>query len=262
MKILAFVLPLAWLVAACNREPQSPPSDLPAGAERKTDTKLLETGANVLQDRTPVEQIGVYLNGFHVMKDDPRMHMEAHHYCNEKNEDLSQCVIFDGNTKDANLIGVEYIISERLFETLPPGERRYWHPHNYEIFSGTLVGPGLPDAAEKAFMRKKINSYGKTWHLWDTGHYGREASHDLPYGEPLLAWSYNADGEAPPEMIRERDARLGVSTAEKREQRADMASLARPQEGVDALAAVLKGTGRPPGVTPKASSSAPARPRH
>ncbi len=37
--------------------------------------------------------------------------MEAHHYCRVVNDDLLQCVLFDGNTRDANLIGIEYIIS-------------------------------------------------------------------------------------------------------------------------------------------------------
>ena len=45
-------------------------------------------------------------------------------------------------------------ISERLFESLPAEERPSWHPHNYEILSGQLVGPGLPAAAEKALLKK------------------------------------------------------------------------------------------------------------
>jgi hypothetical protein len=42
---------------------------------------------------------------------------------------------------DANLIGIEYILSERLFETLPDDEKPSWHPHNYEILSGQLAAP-------------------------------------------------------------------------------------------------------------------------
>ena len=45
--------------------------------------------------------------------------------------------------------GVEYIISEKLFETLPSEEKKYWHPHNGEILSGQLVAPGIPKMAEK-----------------------------------------------------------------------------------------------------------------
>ena len=57
------------------------------------------------------------------------------------NQDFAQCALFDGNGRDARLNGVEYIISEKLFETLPHEERQYWHPHNAEILSGQLVAP-------------------------------------------------------------------------------------------------------------------------
>ena len=46
-----------------------------------------------------------------------------------------QAVIYDGNTRDARLMGVEYIISERLFNTLPPEEKKLWHSHQYEVAS-------------------------------------------------------------------------------------------------------------------------------
>lgn len=99
--------------------------------------------------------------------------MEAHHYCRQVNQDFAQCVPFDGNSPEANLNGVESIISERLFETLPARERTFWHPHNYEILSGQLVMPGLPDVAERQALAGKMNSYGKTCHLWNTGGNGK-----------------------------------------------------------------------------------------
>ena len=52
------------------------------------------------------------------------MQMEAHHYCNQVNEDFAQCVLFDGNTADSRLMGVEYIISAKLYSTLPASESR------------------------------------------------------------------------------------------------------------------------------------------
>jgi hypothetical protein len=180
------------------------------------------------------------------MKDDPSHHMEAHHYCKGMNEEFTQCVIFDGNTEESNLIGVEYIISEKLFATLPEEEKRYWHPHNYEILSGQLVMPGVPAVAEKAALKKKMNSYGKTWHIWDTGHVGAPAAHELPVGIPLLAWSYNRDGETPPGLVEARDERMDIDTAEKRKERQELVPLGRPQRGVDDLEDRLNGHPEPP----------------
>ena len=141
----------------------------------------------------------MYLDGSHPAKDDPAIVMESNHYCNQVNEDFTQCVLFDGNGKGARLHGVEYIISEKLYGQLPAAERMYWHPHNYEILSGELVMPGLPQAAEKAALDTKINSYGKTWHFWRTGVHGEQPD-PLPYGPPHLAWSFNHDGELPAEV--------------------------------------------------------------
>lgn len=46
---------------------------------------------------------------------------------------MRQCIIYDSNKADAKLIGIEYIISRKLFDTLPPEERKYWHSHEFEV---------------------------------------------------------------------------------------------------------------------------------
>jgi hypothetical protein len=230
--------------AACGREDTTPSNpQAPPGARKEPETKVLEKGAEALQNLAPVRALDHYMNGFHVMRDDPSLHMEAHHYCRGLNEEFTQCVIFDGNTATSNIIGLEYIISEGLFGTLAEDEKRLWHPHNYEILSGQLVLPGVPAVAEKAALEKKLNSYGKTWHVWDTGHAGHPAAHALPVGEPLLAWSYNHDGEMPAGLVEARDERMHVVTAEKRRERASLAARAKPQMGVDELAGKLAAPG-------------------
>lgn len=152
----------------------------PAGEGKGAWLATLEQGANVLQDATPLKGFDVYVVGFHCPKNEPTEQMEAHHYCRVVNDDLLQCVLFDGNTREVNLIGIEYIISERLFGTLPDAERGYWHPHNFELLSGQLVAPGLPDVAEKAFFKLLMNSYGKTWH---TGRHDGETGHGAGSGQ-------------------------------------------------------------------------------
>jgi Protein of unknown function (DUF1264) len=56
-------------------------------------------------------------------------------------------VIFDRNAPDARLIGIEYIVSEERFRALPDDEKRLWHSHRYEVKSGTLAAPGIPERA-------------------------------------------------------------------------------------------------------------------
>lgn len=227
----------------------------PAGDAEDGWLAALEQGAHLLQDTTPLRGFHVYAVGFHCAKGEPDFQMEAHHYCRVVNNDLLQCVLFDGNTKTANLIGVEYIVSEKLFGTLPDDERPYWHPHNFEILSGQLVAPGLPAAAEKAFLQRLMNSYGKTWHTWHTGTHGSPGM-ELPYGDPKLMWSFNREGECDESIKRDRDTTMGIDVATKREERQrDLRKFAHPQEGVDTMKDDFTGTTPIPGVVDVSSSS-------
>ncbi len=226
------VLAAAIALVACGGD--DVPPVVPPGADTSPRTSALKAGATVLQGSRPASRLDVHVVGFHPMYDDPTHQMEAHHFCRQVNEEFAQCVLFDGDGPEANLTGVEYIVSERIFGTLPDDERAYWHPHNGEILSGQLIAPGLPDAAETELMRTKINSYGKTWHTWHTRH-GTAAGDALPLGPAALAWSFSRDGEVDPALVASRDARLGVDTARTRAARQGLRGLARPQSGVDTL---------------------------
>ena len=76
-------------------------------------------------------------------------------------------------------------------------------------------------------MRGKMNSYGKTWHVWSTPRAGQPGD-KLPLGPALLAWSVNRNGELRNEFIEQRDQRMGVSTAEIGRRRQDLRALAKP----------------------------------
>lgn len=232
-----FLLVVLAAVAAAIAQPEVA---IPGDA-KSAGTRLLEAGAKLLQHNSPLAPMDIHLAGFHPLKDAPQHQMEAHHFCRQVNEDFAQCVLFDGHGDEARLNGIEYIVSEKLFDTLPAPERAYWHPHNAEILSGQLVGPGLPAVAEVALMRRKMNSYGKTWHVWMDGD-------ALPLGAARLAWSFNRDGELRPELLERRDRRLDIDTAGKRRERAELTELARPQAGVDALAGAFPGATAIPGV--------------
>lgn len=251
-RIVTCVLSLA--LAACADQRASSPLASPPGAPERTRTDALEAGAAMLQNNGPVAKLDIHLVGFHPMKDDPRHQMEAHHYCRQVNEDFAQCALFDAEGVDANLTGIEYIVSERIFEDLPAEERVYWHPHNGEILSGQLIAPRIPGSAEKALMRSKMNSYGKTWHTWHTRD-GLRPGDALPRGPAMLAWSFNRVGEALPGLVASRDRRMRVDSQALARKRSDLVPLARPQEGVDALRAHFPEAAPIPGVRDKAQTS-------
>lgn len=59
----------------------------------------------MLQARKPVDKLEIYLDGFHFYNGHMQSQMEAHHYCSKLNEDVTQCVIFDGNGDGAKMMG-------------------------------------------------------------------------------------------------------------------------------------------------------------
>jgi hypothetical protein len=214
-------------LAACKGGDSQSPVRAP-GAETSARTQVLEAGAAVLQTLPPIGSINAYLDGFHFYNGRMSEQMEAHHYCSILNEDVIQCVIFDGNVKDAKLMGVEYIVSEKLFAGLPAKEKSMWHSHVHEVKSGQLIAPGIPEVAEHALMQKLVGTYGKTWHTWHT-----DLDMELPLGVPQLMMGFTADGQHDPQMVAARDERFGISSQAKRNDRADIPTPAI-QPGADA----------------------------
>jgi hypothetical protein len=187
------------------------------GANESAKTRALEAGAAGLQNAPPIEAINAYLDGFHFYNGDMKDQMEAHHYCSILNEDLIQCVIYDGNVKDAKLMGVEYIVSAKLFATLPDSEKPLWHSHVHEVKSGQLIAPGIPLLAEHELMEKLVGTYGKTIHTWHTDHH-----ETLPLGAPQIMMGFTADGQIDQAMVAARDARFGIRSEERKANRADI----------------------------------------
>jgi hypothetical protein len=220
-------LALAALLTACGGDNTASGVRAP-GASKAPETRALEAGAALLQDRPPIDALNAYLDGFHFYSGRMEAQMEAHHYCAHVNEEVTQCVLYDGNGRTAKLVGVEYILTERLFASLPEAEKPLWHSHVHEVRSGQLIAPGIPQVAEHALMQKLVGTYGKTWHTWHTA-----SGSTLPVGIPQLMMGFTADGQADAAMMAARDERFGVRTSDKRKNREDIP--APPvQQGADA----------------------------
>lgn len=197
---------------------RSGPTGSARGEAKRWRTAALEAGAMLMQDKSPLRAMNTYLNGFHFYADNMGHQVEAHHFCTNLNEEFTQCVIFDGNTSDARLIGIEYIVSERLFAEFPDEDKRLWHSHSFEVRSGTLIAPNLPLAAEHELMKRVIRTYGKVFHTWDTTNF------ELPMGIPKLMMAFTAEGQLHEDLLERRDRNFKVSTARHKENRADIPS--------------------------------------
>jgi hypothetical protein len=148
--------------------------------------------------------------GIHMAKKNPQFQIITQHYCAAHSEgehgDLFQCVLFDSTSKNAKLLGVEYIISDEMYRKLPAEEKKYWHAHTYEVLGGGLIAPSMKPDEEKAFMKMVLTTWGKAWHTWP------DPKSPVPIGEPLLIWSLMGDGQADPKVVAARDKVFGCDT--------------------------------------------------
>jgi len=211
-----FMFAVLFIAAGCGGENSGSQVKAPGDSITAKD-RLLNTGADILQDKTPLKEFDAYLDGFHFYNGNIKAQMEAHHYVNQVNDDLYQAVIFDGNGKDAKLMGVEYIITERAFKSLEAEEKRLWHSHHHEVKSGSLIAPGIPKLAEHELMKKLVSTYGKTIHTWHT-----DQQRTLPTGAPMIMMGFTKDRQLDKKMLADRDKRFDISTEETRKNRADI----------------------------------------
>jgi hypothetical protein len=225
MSRILILLTAGVIAAACGGKNTESNVEAP-GAEKSGKSKALELGADLLQNKSPLKKINAYLDGFHFYNGNINAQMEAHHYVSQLNEDMHQAIIYDGNGEDAKIMGVEYIISERLFKTLDDDEKKLWHSHHYEVKSGALIAPGIPEIAEHELMEKLVSTYGKTIHTWHT-----DQQRELPIGSPMIMMGFTKDGQIKQQLLDERDKRFDISTGEKKKKREDI-----PTPNVDPMA--------------------------
>ncbi|KAL0560236.1 hypothetical protein IC582_000636 [Cucumis melo] len=198
------------------------------GEATHTGTAVVETAAAVVQRFRPINQIHQHLCAFHFYSHDMTRQLEAHHFCAHLNEEVRQCLIFDSPEKDARLIGIEYIVTENLFLTLPDDEKRLWHSHEYEVKSGTLFLPGVPGPIERLDLDKVCKTYGKVFHFWQV-----DRGDTLPLGIPQLMMALTRDGQLDGSLQQKVEKRYGVSFEGERKKREYMSG---PAHGVHPMA--------------------------
>ncbi|KAH6664959.1 hypothetical protein B0J14DRAFT_457039, partial [Halenospora varia] len=159
-----------------------------------------------------------YLNGFHFLSGNTSVELSANHYCTILSNDFLQCTVYNTATTPKHLVGIEYIISPALFETLDLQERQLWHSHSYEVTSGFLIEPGMPSTIDHTIMEILVGTYGKTAHTW------RYDAKDLPVpiGVPELVMGYTSDSQITPEFVTARDKLFGTNTTAIKESRKDI----------------------------------------
>ncbi|KAJ3775967.1 hypothetical protein FB446DRAFT_723038 [Lentinula raphanica] len=199
------------------------PQTTAAGEPLTLGEQTYDTIQQVAFSFKPISNIKQALCAMHPYAADPSRVVPAYHYCTHNiSSDLHQCIIFDSNETSARLIGVEYIVTEKVFKTLDDEEKKLWHSHKYEIESGILtmvakqgIPGGVDDMLEIPALKDLHTTYGKTWHFWQI-----DQGHTLPLGLPTLMKSFNGPDDVSQQLIKEHEERTSTDVGAKAEYRA------------------------------------------
>ncbi|KVI00930.1 Protein of unknown function DUF1264 [Cynara cardunculus var. scolymus] len=172
--------------------------------------QMLDKGAQMLQSFKPINHMSQHACTFALYSHDMSRQIKAHHFVTRLNQDFLQSAVYDSDDSNGRLIGmyvyfsfriiefverVEYIVSDTIFETLPPEEQKLWHSHAYEvnffsfnlnqepfliygflivvvfvfqIKSGLWIHPRMPETIVMPELKNLAKTYGKFWCTWQT----------------------------------------------------------------------------------------------
>jgi len=187
------------------------------GDSKSLKKKAGELVSDVIQPYAPIRGINCHTDSILFFSGEPKRQMEVHSMCNFLNDDVAQCLLYDSDRSNARLIGVEYLVSERVFKSLPDDEQKLWSSKQFEVKSGIEVAPRLPQTAENQLMQDLVNMYGKNYCTWQVD------KHYLPMGTPKMLFSLVDDGPSPDPVLLERRAKkLNADPKKLSEERRDI----------------------------------------
>ena len=99
--------------------------------------------------------------------DDPSL--RVHHYCKMSDKIFLVCQLYDSESQNATLIGMEYIITHEQYNSLPDREKPNWHYHKIE-FTPNRADPKFPELnaqQTQSEMMKAMDTYGKVIITWN-----------------------------------------------------------------------------------------------
>ncbi|KAI3740262.1 hypothetical protein L2E82_30688 [Cichorium intybus] len=197
---------------------------IPPGKPMSLGQQILDKGSQMLQSLKPIKQMSQHACTFALYSHDMSRQIETHHFVTRLNHDFLQCAVYDTDDSNGRLIGVEYIVSDTIFETLPPEEQKIWHSHAYEIKSGLWVHPRMPDMVVMPELKNLAKTYGKFWCTWQTDRGEVINCDELPLGPPSLMMSPQAEeGVVKPELVKQRDDKYNLSRDDLMKSRVEIA---------------------------------------
>ena len=106
----------------------------------------------------------IHVDAKHWLKDTRET---VHHWCKPTKEKLIECLLFDSDEANANLVGSEVIVENSVWETFSGEEKARWHDHRTEIVEAEATLPGMPEAEAKKLVEALMQTHGRVIYFWN-----------------------------------------------------------------------------------------------
>ena len=137
-----------------------PSSSSPSSNTTKTATSTAPNATATTAK--PVDGYNTHLSAVRHVFDDPSLRVQ--HYCKPNNKIVLVCQLYDSTSRNATLIGIEYIITADQYKSLPDREKPNWiditHNRSVPMFTGSA-------AQVKALWGKLMGTHGKVIMTWN-----------------------------------------------------------------------------------------------
>jgi hypothetical protein len=150
--------------------PSSTSSNTMTAETHTTNTTATASNATASAAPKPVDGYNTpigHLSAIRHVFDDPTLRVQ--HYCKPNDKIVLVCQLYDSTSKNASLIGLEYVITADQYNSLPNREKPNWHLHKIE-FAPDRADPMFPEltpAQAMALMGKLMDTYGKVIITWN-----------------------------------------------------------------------------------------------
>jgi hypothetical protein len=156
--IVSFSLSLAVLMLCLSTT-----ASFAQTSDEQNQTKAVVTNNN--SSANPVSGYQAYAIAKKHVYDAPSL--DVHIYCSVGSGGImASCLLFDGNSKNSSLIGIEYIISSKQYASLNDREKPNWTPVAGEAQSD-LRFPNLTPQEIQGFFKSLEGAYTKLIVTWD-----------------------------------------------------------------------------------------------
>jgi hypothetical protein len=154
--IFGFFIAVPSTIIAAQLLPSSPSSNTTKTATSTAPNATATTAK-------PVDGYNTHLSAVRHVFDDPSLRVQ--HYCKPNNKIAFVCQLYDSTSRNATLIGIEYIITADQYKSLPDREKPNWiditHNRSVPMF------PELSAAQVKALFGKLMGTHGKVIITWN-----------------------------------------------------------------------------------------------